>query len=584
MFTSSTRAPIAASPHALSLIASLVASFAMPTLAQDATNAPSVQLNAVVVSASRSDTRLADMPLHTSVITQDDIQKSPAQTLDQLLRNVPGLLVPGSPAYTLDPTGQNIKFRGMEKKVLVLVDGIPVLDPFYSTIQWFKVPLSSVERVEIVRGGGSSLWGNLAVGGVINIISKRPTANDGEASVSFGSMNTWNAALSKNFVVNDALSLHLSLDQFKTDGYDNTPPASRAAYWPGRGKSSADGRNLRLGAYFKPSQDLDAFLRLGYHEQTETIGGYAFGDNTQHSPDLQAGLNKRLDSTSRISANVYAQRVHFDKFNGAGCYAAATFACGASVSGAGATAAQQAASTLQYASSYDLNTYRERGGSLVYSHSLQGLLTELQVGVDVRAISGADDQQSFRTPTAALPDALRVQRTNNGSGSQTFTGLFTQLKLVPMDPLEITIGARLDRFSSADGVAIQTNYSNVANPVAATPTGGPVPNTSKTAFDPSLSARYEVNDQLSLRGSVYKAFRAPGLNNLYRSFGSSSISIANPLLGPETLVGKELGLDWKGNGYSFGATLFQANVKNVVATYGITANSPIPSAVQNICG
>ena len=73
-------------------------------MAQDASSP--VVLEAVVVTASRSDTKLQDMPLHTTVITQAEIRNSPAQTLDQLLRNVPALLVSGSPAYTTDPTGR----------------------------------------------------------------------------------------------------------------------------------------------------------------------------------------------------------------------------------------------------------------------------------------------------------------------------------------------------------------------------------------------------------------------------------------------------------------------------------------------
>ncbi len=566
----------------LNFVAPLCTCVAAPAVAQDL--ASQTALEPIVITASRSDTKLQDMPLHTTVITQAEIRNSPAQTLDQLLRNVPALLVSGSPAYTTDPTGHNIKFRGMDKKVLVLVDGIPVLDPFYTTIQWFKVPLSSIERVEIVRGGGSSLWGNLAVGGVINIVSKRATGDDVDISARAGSMNTFSAALSKNWHLSDALGLNLSADGFSTDGYNNTPQDLRPAYWPGRGSSSATAKNVRLGVFFKPAPGLEGFARVGYHEQNERIGGYAYGTNLQKSPDLQAGLSQVIDGASRLVANVYAQNVSFDKFNGAGCYAAATYACGAPVSGAGATATQQTADTLQYASSHDINTYRERGGSIVYSRHLSSLVNELQVGLDYRKISGEDAQESYRTPTAALPAVLRTQRSNYGAGAQAFTGLFSQFKLSPVDPLEITFSVRVDRFSSSDGIALQTNYSNVAAPVAAAPTGGPVPSLTKTAFDPSLSLRYEATDALALRAAAYKAFRAPGLNNMFRSFGSSSISIANPLLEPETLVGKELGADWKGKGWSMGATLFQADVKDVVATYAITAATPIPAAVQNICG
>jgi iron complex outermembrane receptor protein len=120
--------------------------------------------------------------------------------------------------------------------------------------------------------------------------------------------------------------------------------------------------------------------------------------------------------------------------------------------------------------------------------------------------------------------------------------------------------------------------------VAAAPAGGPVTGLRRTAFDPSVAIRYEADVALSLRAAAYKAFRAPGLNNLYRSFGSSSISIANPRLEPETLKGLELGADWKDNAYAIGATLFKADVKNVVASYAITAATPVPSVVQNLCG
>ena len=574
----------APSTHAIRAVCltALATSMGSSAIAQDAV--PTTQLQTVIVTASRSDTRLQDMPLHTTVLTREDISRSAAQTLDQVLRGVPGLLLPGSPAYTTDPTGHNIKFRGMDKKVLVLVDGVPALDPFYTTIQWFKVPLSSVERVEIVRGGGSSLWGNLAVGGVINIITRRPTADTGEASMSIGERGTRTFALSKNFVLSDTLSLSVSADRFESDGYNNTPRELRAAYWPGRGKSSATADNLRLGVYFQPDTDLSGFLRVGYHQQNERIGGYDYGENRQRSPDVQFGFTQRLDASSSVMASAYVQHVNFDKYNGAGCYAAATFACGASVSGTGATAAQQSAPTLQYATSHDLLTYRERGGSVVYSHRWDALLKELQLGLDYRFISGEDAQQTYRTPTASRPEALRIQRTNDGSGSQEFGGLFSQFKLRPIEPLEVTLGLRVDHFSNFNGRAVQTNYSNVASPVAATPTGGAVPNSHKTAFDPSLSARYELTDEIDLRGSVYKAFRAPGLNNLYRSFGSSSISIANPLLAPETMVGKEVGIDWRSGSSALGITVFEAKVKDVVATYGITSTTPIPDAVKNICG
>ena len=127
----------------------------------------------MLVTASRSQARVEQMPLNTTVISQEDIQKSAALTLDQLLRNVPGLNFTAVPAVQSDPTGHQTKMRGMgNAKVLVLLDGVPVMDPFYLTTQWFKVPLSNIERIEVIRGGNSSIWGNMAVAGVIHIVSK----------------------------------------------------------------------------------------------------------------------------------------------------------------------------------------------------------------------------------------------------------------------------------------------------------------------------------------------------------------------------------------------------------------------------
>ena len=82
-------------------------------------------LDAVTVAASRSETKVEDMPLHTTVITREQIEASPAQSLDQLLRNVPGLNFTGVPAAQSDPTGHQTKMRGLgNAKVLVLLDGV----------------------------------------------------------------------------------------------------------------------------------------------------------------------------------------------------------------------------------------------------------------------------------------------------------------------------------------------------------------------------------------------------------------------------------------------------------------------------
>ena len=202
----------------------------------------------VTVAASRGQARVEAMPLNTTIVSQADIQKSSAQTLDQLLRDVAGMNFTGVPTPQTDPTGHQTKMRGMgNAKVLVLLDGVPIHDPFYLTTQWFKIPLSNIERVEVVRGGNSSLWGNMAVAGVVNIVSKRAADNAGEASFSAGSSGTMSGAFSKNFAVSDALSFNLTLDRLNSRGYTMVL-ANQLWRTPARDPVNAQDTNAQLTA------------------------------------------------------------------------------------------------------------------------------------------------------------------------------------------------------------------------------------------------------------------------------------------------------------------------------------------------
>jgi len=528
----------------------------------------------IVVTATRSDTTLAEMPMYTTVITQDQIRTSPAQTLDQLLRQVPGVNLPGAPYFVTDPTGNQIRMRGTtNSKVLVMVDGIPVLDPFYTTVQWFKVPLTSIERIEIIRGGNSSLWGNLAVAGVVNIVTRRPRDNRGEVTGSYGSMNTATGSMARDFVVNDSLGVRVSADVLNTDGYQTTPEQYLSTF-PGKGTSSATIANARFSAYYTPSADFSAFVRGGYHRQNQDIGGYVYGTNLQESPDIAGGLVKSFGEGGSVSANVWTQYVGFDKNNGAGCYLQATNNCNTT---------STTSPLVQYANSHDWNPYREVGGSAVYTKSLpRYLATTLQFGADYRKLYGQDYSTTFNRPTTTDVASATINRTNFGQGQQQFVGAFAQVRLVPLDPLQVTFSARYDYWSNTDGVATMTRYSNG---IPGVPFGGEIADSNKGQFDPTLAFRYVVNDEIDLRGAASKSFRAPGLNNLYRSFSSTtSITIANPFLFPETLTGGEIGTDYRAPGREVNATAFIYNIENLIASYRITSAATAPPQVIAICG
>ena len=180
------------------------------------------KLSDVIVNATRSDTPLDQIPLNTTILTKEVLESSPDQTIDQVLKNVPGVFLNDVPYYQKDPTGQSINVRGLGYgRTLVLIDGLPANDAFYGTVQWNQMPLSSIESVEFVRGGVSSLWGNYGMGGVINVNTRTPKNSSQDITASYGSFGTGNVSASKDLVVSDAMQMRFSADYFSSEGFQN---------------------------------------------------------------------------------------------------------------------------------------------------------------------------------------------------------------------------------------------------------------------------------------------------------------------------------------------------------------------------
>ncbi|MBN8714516.1 MAG: TonB-dependent receptor [Xanthomonadales bacterium] len=552
---------------ALAAAGSALAADAAPQSSPDtATN-----LATVTVSASLNQTRVEDMPLHTTVIGQDEIKLSAAQTLDQLLRTVPGFNFTGVPAAISDPTGQQTRMRGLgNAKVLVLLDGIPIIDPFYLTTQFYKVPLADVDHIEVIRGGTSSLWGSMAVAGMVNIITRRPAGNAGVVTAGGGNHGTASLSWSQDLTVSDALALNLAVNQYRTDGYITTPPMYRWKF-PLQQATSARDTNVALSAYFKLGDDLKGFLRLGQHRQDQHIG-YRHGRNLQKNPDGALGLDQRLGKDGSLSWRAWAQDVHFTKYNGATCYYQATGVCQNS------NARNQTISdeVVEYHSQYGDQHYREQGSSLTWSKSFNAVLNSLQVGTSYRHLSARDAESFFATPRDPnRPQVLNA--TGYGQGAQTFGGAFVQAKISPLAALQVTVSGRYDSWRNTDQV------HTLAKASTGVASGGALPSGSKSAFNPGVGLHYDLSNEWSLRGAAYKAFRAPGFNNTTRSYGVGPTTVANPNLGPETMTGWEAGSDWRGYVLTLGATYFRYDIRDMIATYRLTSPTGAPQPVLSLC-
>lgn len=144
-------------------------------------------LNIEVTSVTKSAQRVVDAPSAVFVITSDDIRRSGYTTVPELLRMVPGVNVArfSSSQWAVSVRGPNSIFGN---DMLVMIDGRSVYTPLFGGTYWDiqNVPLEDIERVEVIRGPGSSVWGANAVSGVINIIRKRPGEGSNYVSVAAG--------------------------------------------------------------------------------------------------------------------------------------------------------------------------------------------------------------------------------------------------------------------------------------------------------------------------------------------------------------------------------------------------------------
>src|SRR5206468_11704740 len=159
------------------------------TVAQNPRNVPDVTamsmedlMNLQVTSVSKRTQKVADAAAAIFVLTQEDIRRSGATSIPEALRLVPGLEVAriDQNKWAIGSRGFNGRF---DNKLLVLIDGRSVYTPLFSGVYWNvqDVMLEDVDRIEVIRGPGATLWGANAVNGVINIITKK--AKDTQSGV-----------------------------------------------------------------------------------------------------------------------------------------------------------------------------------------------------------------------------------------------------------------------------------------------------------------------------------------------------------------------------------------------------------------
>lgn len=492
--------------------------------AEDAADTSSTEVGEVVVTATRDARLLRDAPASVSLVGAARIAETPAKSLDDILRRVPSIDLPGAASYQAHPTADSVSMRGLGGiRALVLLDGVPINDPFFGYVQWSRVPLEAIDRIEVVRGGGAALWGNYAMGGVINILTTAPGRDELVLEGAGGSYGTYRANAYAAWVASDRLSLGLDLGTSHTDGFNQSPPAERTAVTV---PTSFTAYNAAATAGLNLSPRLSGHARIGYHDNDQTLNS-RLSTNSQRAWTYEADVTRTFGDGASLTATVFHGDSRFRTDN--------------TDTPTGALPGE-----AEFVQNRHITPVHDTGASLVWSQSLSGLLRSWSVGADYHAISGEDVADIFDDSGAQV-------RTDIGRGKQQFVGGFAQASLRPAEPLEILASVRVQNFRDYDAFD-------------GSPGGlGVVPDSSSTSLDPRVSLRYAVTPQFALRAAAYKAFRAPTLDNLYRTFSTPiGIFYGNAALKPETLKGGEVGFDINRGGLRVQVTAYTNTIDDLI--------------------
>jgi len=253
----------------------------------------------VVVTATRFEQRAHEIAVGAIIITDEQIMRSGVTTLPQLLARQPGITVrdnSGNPDQSVDMRGFGITG---DQNTLVLVDGQRLSENELTAARWSTIPLSAIDRIEILRGSGTVMYGGGATGGVINIITK--TAHNGERDFNvYGGYGTYDTLDLRGggSIAGDGVGLTVNGGRYSSDNYrDHNRVVQRnveaALQTVGTGpqlgfKIGADDQDLQLPGARTAAQletdprgattPSDFANRKGWHALTTTRFDLGFGE------------------------------------------------------------------------------------------------------------------------------------------------------------------------------------------------------------------------------------------------------------------------------------------------------------------
>lgn len=508
-------------------------------LAASAEDAQSIQLNSVVVTGSRIEHSSFDLPAAVDVVDASRIGADQAKVnASEALASVPGITVQNRQNYAQD---LQISSRGFGARsafgvrgIRLVSDGIPASMPDGQG-QAATFNLDRAERIEVMRGPMSAVYGNHA-GGVIQMFTPdgkgRPTV---EGNFSGGSYGTWKADVASQGEV-DGVGYVVDASRFRTEGYREHSSVTRDQYMAKLSFRPDEYSRLSIiGNYFNQPEAKDP---LGlewaqYKADPRSVASNALAYNTRKSIEhAQGGVSyERRLGEDRLQLSAYAGQRSVTQFQSI------------PLTSQRVIASTSATSTLRKHSGGVIDFDRDFSGlglRWIMRHDMAGGKLTTTVGVDYE--TSMDDRKGYENFTATNTTSPSASLTCGSGG--TVCGVIGRLRRDETDKVSTTDPYvqsewQGDRWGFVAGLRYTTVRFKVEDHYVATNNGDDSGTVSYHRATPLIAASYKLTPEINVYASAARGFEAPTFNELFYSSPTGSFSFD---LKPATSRHLELGL------------------------------------------
>jgi len=472
------------------------------------TQAP-IQAEQVVVTAGRREQSLQEVPVSVSIVSSKMIADHVSVTLDDALRYVPGVNMMQDQVNIRGSSGYS---RGVGSRVLILIDGLPYITGDTGEIPWETIPMFQVDRIEVVKGAGSALYGSSALGGVVNVITKeigdapefrfrlfsglysRPAYTGWDWS----KKNRWNTGGFLSYADRiGSFGYLVSVSRMTDESYRENDLYQR---W---------GVYSKLNYNFSPYQSATVSTNIQWRSHGEFFWWKSLNEATRPADSQLGGeVNSARGSVSFAYKEILSEKLFYSL-------------------------------KAIYFGNFWQDGFYGHVNNTSAAHSAQ---------VDIQATSETSPQNTLTGGIVANYD--RIFSDIFGSHPGAGAGFYIQDEFALHPSLKLTAGFRYD-------------WQRIWKELFASPAA-----TSPSQLNPKIGLVVTASPTTTLRASYGQGFRYPSMSELFTSVntGLSSITIApNDSLKPERSVSFEVGgSQWLGERFFFDAAFFQNDFYDLI--------------------